>query len=706
MVLDFDAWMRGDIEKFVGLISSIEEVNQNIEAFHSESRPGRKNLLLKQIQNKFHDVIPKKAWLKLITQDNNIEIFSRYFPHIRSTNIETSDLVYISNFPACSWAFCYQLKNNPTMNTSIIVFMSAVKYCMNIQNKKDVIGLSELIYQRIRAIWNVNILYKFKALPLIYKTLRMKYLEQLYTVDNIKMALQMDNILGFEYLPLINLIINNLQNLPWNAIHQYKLLAEMADKDYSHPINVLDHSMCLFNHNIQRKIWQTLSHSELTYYKELNWYVIDDKILPCHDQICSVFLNILVTKNQIYDYKNKVSEYVCKCHPNEMIRLIDAGLLGLNNKILWSNNSSKHIRVLINYWLEHIPSNLEVAELISTNINNINYYAIKHYLILQVEKLLPFYPGSHCLYEELFKIPIPSDYTPSTAVRQHLYAHIPHLIDLDTYELNKGEIIKLLTESKIKLTNGKVIQKLLSDMVNDQLFSYFKVLNNIPSYKWQTLKIPDDIVDSLLSRIKQTKTIDDIDPTVLSELSRQSNTLDKLPSKKTYIQYMGVHYSIEDLQPELINYILYLKPFPLFVYNKSTSYSNVLTIYEHYQTFSQEHMLTINQIVLVDMLNKYPKSPLVHKMFLSCRNKRYSLDDSTLMAMPDSYIRDHCVHGMIIIKPTQFRYLSSDIINILRSRCAYCRLTVRIDQNHVRLICGHVAHKECLSNEYPCCINK
>ena len=121
MVLDIDAWVRGDMHNFMDSITDIHDVINNLYLFKGKNRPHRKMSFLSQLRSKFFGTIPANLWLDLITQDDNMEIFSYYLTKSPDVRInETYFLNHISNYPGCSWVFCKinSLDSNPNYNVN------------------------------------------------------------------------------------------------------------------------------------------------------------------------------------------------------------------------------------------------------------------------------------------------------------------------------------------------------------------------------------------------------------------------------------------------------------------------------------------------------------------------------------------------------------------------------------------------------------
>jgi len=86
------------------------------------NNPAKKMDFLRRIHAKFSDNIPNDIWIRLITQDDNIEIFTYFYQQVAGLEEESSKLSFIQMLcfhPACCWAFYAinaNIYSNPNLN--------------------------------------------------------------------------------------------------------------------------------------------------------------------------------------------------------------------------------------------------------------------------------------------------------------------------------------------------------------------------------------------------------------------------------------------------------------------------------------------------------------------------------------------------------------------------------------------------------------
>ena len=692
--VDFESWVNGDLNSFVNSITSVQHVVDHTHMLKDPNNPAKKMDFLRRIHAKFSDNIPNDIWIRLITQDDNIEIFTYFYQQVAGLEEESSKLSFIQMLcfhPACCWAFYAinaNIYSNPNLNrNNFKIFQCAIRYCIDGEVPA---------YSRIKRIWNVPVAYKFYVLNKIACSITNSNFKKLYTVNDVTMILPYYDILDVNMYSIVDVIMDHLDTIRWQTKHQVQLLTQLSSIVTSDTriYQIINTTMSRFiASGAQRKIWLSLPDNCIIYYEDLDWYSIDIQVVPCHRKINDKLFNLLIDRGCVYDYGNRITNY-CNNQPCEILkRALESGLISLDNDQIWTNKSMAHLTEIVNYWLELLGNNrisdnvINATHIIASLINKPQMNQMKVQILNQVDLLIPRFPGSHKIYIELLRDPIPEDFEPSDDLQQHVFRHIPMLISTSLYTKYSREIAKSIIDNRISISKPDLARLILDDIIQQRLPLNSLLFNLIPIYIWESIPYTRVEFATLFSYIrgvldngifttdnhKITKLEQWINPSIVACLSYRYNKLFSdqspiyLPNKLNYIQFICVYRDLSEITP-LIDYILSHKPFELHIEMLSRDYLNLYQIYQHYTHHNMVHMLNLSKYVLIDIITQDTNSKMANSLFFSKYSGHYRLETYILRTMTSETLQLHCDMGMLqltsnqkyILTPYQRSQLISD----------------------------------------------
>lgn len=585
-MFDINLWFDGHIDECVGKINNQYDLILHLDDLITDDT-NKKIRFLTAIEQKNID-IDQFVWLKLISHDDNAQIFEYFYcknPSFFITEERLYDVYeYLKFFPAVSWAFCKYHTNvnkNPNYNYNDLgMFTVAVNYC-----KQNI--------TMIKQIWNVPIAFKFSV---INEIIPVSY--ELFTTDDIIYGLKK---LQGANIPLLPIITKYDFSLYWNRECQVKLLQEIplstnTKIDYE---DLISRSMIYFSPAVQRIIWENLNTSELIFFDNLDWSKINIDIVPSFTYIDDMVYKMLVERNKFYDYEEKLISYCCNsCSSVVLTNCLNKGLFHFDDPILWEKTGfidGFHAEML-KFWHDKL-------HLLETD----DFAKIRKLLRDNLDNLITTVPPTHQIFQILLSKQ--RKYRLDIRVRRYLYQHIPSVINLDLYTILGRTTLDYLKDTEI--ISIKFAKKVIIDVLNKKIDQ--KYLNYISKFCWSKVELSIDSAKILVKKYSNA-----LKPNVLSELSYKINTLNGrqtvfLPSLTEYLQYVAANYGIRQQIAEII---IREPPIKLNLTNSPNNITEICNIYEHYCKLGLKSMLSIDSS-LKDHLASYTNLYTVKNMLAS-----------------------------------------------------------------------------------------
>lgn len=724
------AWCTGDVDSFVNSIQTVNEIFQLLPLVYCPESPRKKHDLLMKLDYKFGLSLPAVLWLRLITQDDNSEIFSYFYQTRTALFLEDTQMLFnhLIKSSACAWEFCRissSAHQNVNQNISSLgVFEKAVEHSIQGHQLGSPI-IKERILIKLQLIWNVPLLYKFHVLHLIGPIIPNK-LELLYSDHDIINAVSTPNLTKINYLPVVDVIIKNINNIYWKVDQQIKILADLAETgtptDRQKAPHILSSLMPIFSTSQQRHVWKGLTADQREFYEDLDWSGIHSDVVPPYFSMGSSLYKLLKQKKRIYDYESLLVDYCVESNPSVLKESLQFGLLKINNKNLWNTENTHLINLLISYWIGHNTTESELAtQYIITMLGKADVgQQVKSEVFKHIDGLINRFPGNSEIFKVLLRDPLPANFKPSLALRQHVFCHIPSLMTVKLYNDHKSETITSIVKNNLTISDIELAEVLLKDILSGKVPYIGALFNAIPLAVWQKLQKEqsEDVFNFMLNGITAGVATTDaaeataiktyIHPKIIAELSRKLQPkVPKMPDPQYYIKYVVQHYGLSELD-DIMSDLILTEPQDLCIEIKENNYTELFLLYDHYKESGATNMLTIQKEVLIDMLTKHPDSHMAHAIFFKYCKKYYNLDSETIAEIPHDLLMDHCDYGLIQLTPSQERYFTQEMLSKLKPNCGLCNsirntppgtlvTPATLGLQMTKLLCGHKFHAGCVN---------
>lgn len=699
---NINAWLSGDLKTFILSFNYQNDVYEALPILLCPETPGKKITFLQLLNNRLS--LPASIWIRLITQDNNIEIFNTFYKE--EFNIKTLHL-YLENAPACAWEF---VKTHDNID-NFAIYEKAVEYATKCNSPNiDSASATSLVYAKLQKIWHVSLTYKFLVLHRINGSVTTEQLYELYSTSDIMTAISTPELSKINYIHVVDALIDILPSIQWRTDQQVLILTNLANTiNVSIPrvCYILENTMCKFAMLQQRQIWKKLKAPEREFYENLDWIgAISTSVLPPHASMGESLFKILKARERIYDYESELISYCEISHPSILSDSLKHNLLGINTSALWSRLDYTRIKVLVLHWNSRIDSALNETDLAIQNVvaainrNDIGML-VKKQILPYIERVIDIIPSTSKLFKAVLSEPLPADFSPSHKLRQYVYCSIPSMLTPSLYTEYKHEIVDTIINHEITVFNSIAVL-LIDDLVNERIRVHGGVINavTLPVLKLFSSELAMKLYNFISTRLDQnfcckrdqiTSKKSYVNPNIPAELSKRLDMV-HLPDEIAYIQYIAEYYGLQNVN---ISTLVMTSPIVINLQTVDYSYSNLFLLYSHYSECDDEHLLHITTNVLVDMLEKNYQLQLAHTIFFKYCTEPYSLSNTMLQNISTELLLDHCNFGKLCVNPSQYPYFTAEMLLIMKHDCVYCNGATGNGQM-ITLVCGHNFHRGCL----------
>lgn len=390
-----------------------------------------------------------------------------------------------------------------------------------------------------------------------------------------------------NFLPLIKLYAGNGE---WDIQHQLRLLEDIHIRPHTVVIDIVNSTMPFFTQEQQRVIWNTLSDCSLMQYEKLDWYQIDEAVLPCHQVVTKELISVLYKRGcNRYDYYNELIDYALVSHPSVLRELLTKNLLSITDPLWDYFDKPGHKLALTKFWVSYIPSYHHFHRFIT---GYMDCQIVQSYLMKNLVTLWRWVQ-SPSFYKELFTDEIIAEFGSkiSYKMRHALYTVIPKLIDMGLYERNRIKIASFIMNTGCKIDHNSA---LVHTMVTD--FAKSRVSIRKEFFKCITLDSLYPLQCRLWHRIfTDNPDLLNVDSDIIGALCFALH----IPLRPHYVQSLldTVGYGRISLK--------YILPHMhvVTVSERAVTYGKLIKLYNHYSRYDGLHNIRIAHEVLVDMVS-------------------------------------------------------------------------------------------------------
>lgn len=687
-------WVDGDINQLLESIDNISVLYQLLPHFQNAPYLQKRTLIHELTSaSYFGDELPLNLWLPLIIQDDNPDIFTEFLGQRYNEFIQSNEFKQgLKNSPHCAWVFCSKPNNDNCINYNI--FLTAMRYCLNYPTQ-------EHRFLMIYKIWNVPSMYKFNCLDILkHAGLQSTLIKELITVNDLQNLLNNPQAQHIKLMPIIDIVMYNLPNLNWNFYHQQALLEELVEETDIVRTVLINKTMPMFTEAQQRQIWNSLKDIQRDVFEFMNWYEIDEMVVPCHTDVTEDLFHLLLGRKKLYHFGSRFIDFCHNTHYSNLRAVISQRLLSVANGRLWNTCSVRHIDVLINYWLSHIDQS-EVLPAVDYVIDRLNesigpYTRAKILSGNTIYNLMNFYDSSHEIFKCLLKKPYPDNFTPSLRVREGLYKKIPSLINLELYRRFPQDVCDIITENKVPLDESNICREIIIDTINNNVSFCSTLLNMIKLPIWTSLdsQLCDRVHNYLLEKLDNKDGENVLNTDILYEVFRKSTLSVPDDLKGLYLSYVVRTYGISEVKSEDILTLEY--DFPIVLKEKSDTYKTLIDVCEAGRS---NLVLSVEHSVLMDILEKNPTNIHVHGLLLKFLSIQTLIPDETVTSMKIEDLLKLYKNNFVEINEQQRLLLPENsnklISNTFAGECPVCKNNIKIPDK-MELPCKHVFHMECI----------